>query len=179
MVTYLALGDFGWSVSMAISTAILWTDRTLYTETNCIVFRVLFQVFAGSSVFWTTCIAYYLWKALSAKQIDARRRTVFLSGAFSQHPSTSSSLDSTLMWTVFYLTSWLMPMVLALIPVLVPGWMTTDQFGICFPIPMIHFLFWFGPVAFAFFTTLVIYIANVIKSRLQQIKKTSRYNDTR
>jgi len=169
LVTFLAFGDFGWSVSVSISSALLWFNRNLYSPTFCVLFRVLFQVFAGSSVFWTACISYYLWKALSSKsELYQRRNSIYTNSGMVPSSRKNSFENSVPMWIAFYLVSCLFPISLALVPALVPGWMITDNMGICFPLPKIHFLLWFGPILLAFVTSLIFYCL-----MLQIVKRSS------
>jgi len=139
LVSFLAFGDFGSAILAAISASILLTFPEIYTLSVCIVLRALWQFFAASTVFFTSCISFYLCKVLYNLTSPVQRKI------------------SKIEWIVYTFISWGVPVLFVIITVATKS-VSQGDLGLCYPREPYHMFFWFFPNLFAYLIAVFTYI---------------------
>jgi len=159
LINYLALGDWGWSLTVCISHIILFTDTDIYTPNVCKTFRLFFQFFGGSTVFWTTCISVYLYKCVFHPPV-----TNNTSGNIIQ-TSDQQETQERKTFLIFHLISWGVPLIFVIILLWKKEIVQDHSLHLCFPTMWPHFTMWFLPICICFASCVIVYILLMFKLR--------------
>lgn len=154
LIVFLAIGDWGWSLSVVVTHIILLSNRSVYDFDVCIFFRLLFQFFGGSTVFWTTCISIYLYKC------------VFYATPNPSNNNSSTNIRLTqdkLLMVIFHVLSWGIPLIFCIILIFTHQMEQDKATKLCFPLPGPHFYMWFLPIVICFIVSVIVYIRLMIR----------------
>jgi len=135
----LAIADFGWGLTVILTYLILLINTNAYGFGVCVLFRALFQLFAGASVFWTFCISVFLYVRFLWPQ-----------------------LESIYLWIAFHLFSWGIPLLFIII-LAAGGWFSSSALKICYPVEPYHTYFWFVPITGVFVCTFIVYLFLILR----------------
>lgn len=147
LVAWLAFADYLVSLNNIIKTSIIYADPDWYVWPLCVSMRVYFQLTAGATCGYTTCIAFFLWRSLWFHKTRVRRWE----------------------WALFHGLSWGIPLVCVV--GLVSGDLLTQSpnLYLCFPKKPWHIILWFAPVLASFGLNLLFYL--LIIYRIRKIKR--------
>jgi len=152
LVIFLALGDFGWSVTVVMNNILLLKYGSV-NDTLCYFFRGAFQFFAGSTVLWTLWIAFYLYV------------TVFRTKSITASEKEKEQKQDTVMMVIFHITAWGEPLAILVYCYSAKIFARSgDGIGLCYPnSTLIHFWSWFFPIILSFAVSVIVYTLLVAK----------------
>lgn len=75
LLACLAWTNYFWSVSVIVPTALSMGGSPL-DEVGCILFRGFFQIFSGSSMCWTLCVAIYMNMVSKKNKTFSRKKKI-------------------------------------------------------------------------------------------------------
>jgi len=151
LIIYLALADWGWALSVVISHIILLINSSIYTYKVCVFFRLLFQFFGGSTVFWTTCISFFLY------------RCVFSATYNSPNATPLRNTEDTILFFFFHVLSWGVPLIFCITLISTKNIIQEEQLLLCFPEEAPHFYMWFLPIIICFVSSVIVYTRLMFK----------------
>eukprot|EP01113_Clastostelium_recurvatum_P049686 TRINITY_DN9249_c1_g1_i3.p1 TRINITY_DN9249_c1_g1~~TRINITY_DN9249_c1_g1_i3.p1 ORF type:complete len:358 (-),score=51.56 TRINITY_DN9249_c1_g1_i3:44-1030(-) len=138
LVIYLALGDYFWAVSELVTFGLLLYNPDMFTWPVCVVMRVIFQFFASSTIFWTCCIAIFMFMNI-----------------FFYQKMTVEVFDKAMI--VFKIISWGIPAITCITVVAGKMLYQSHPMLLCEIREPFHFLVWFFPLMIVMAIAVVIY----------------------
>jgi len=150
MIVYLALGDWGWSLTVVVRNILL----LIYKESSyemCVGFRVMVQFFGGSTVFWTTCISFFLYRCVFSKE-SAKDSRVF-------------QVEQKILAACFHIISWGIPLAFCITLISRGDFSQEPVLKTCFPKEKPHFYMWFLPILVCFGVSVTVYAKLMLRLR--------------
>uniref|UniRef100_A0A6B2LDQ2 G-protein coupled receptors family 2 profile 2 domain-containing protein n=1 Tax=Arcella intermedia TaxID=1963864 RepID=A0A6B2LDQ2_9EUKA len=143
--------DYFWALVRLFT----FVSTILYPPMNtffiCILNRILFQIFAGSSICWAACISFYLYIVLRQEQDKGNQ--------WHSHGETFNRL-----WKYFCLFSLGLPVALAIVILSIPNSMEKISL-FCYPRPVYRGMLWFIPLFSIYIISIVIYFSLFFQHR--------------
>eukprot|EP01113_Clastostelium_recurvatum_P040038 TRINITY_DN6183_c0_g1_i2.p1 TRINITY_DN6183_c0_g1~~TRINITY_DN6183_c0_g1_i2.p1 ORF type:complete len:336 (-),score=29.44 TRINITY_DN6183_c0_g1_i2:77-1084(-) len=139
IVIFLAISDFGWAAVEVIAYSIIISRPELYTTKLCHLFRLLWQFFSGSSVFWTLCISIYLYYNISSLGQE------------------NGCVPSSVLNFIFHAISWGLPIIISLVVWRFDLFEDFPGLHICVLREPYHMILWSGPILLAMLFTAFTY----------------------
>jgi len=140
----LALSDYLWSITFILRYSVLLYDPYLSNKAMCITFRAIYQIFGGATIFWTACVALYVYVSIF------------------QEPQWLK--NHTNMWRFFHIWSWGVPTVFFLCTLAIPDslkyTLIDNQNQYCLnaePKALYNIIFWITPNFLTYVFTAVVY----------------------
>eukprot|EP01119_Soliformovum_irregulare_P026148 TRINITY_DN9894_c0_g1_i1.p1 TRINITY_DN9894_c0_g1~~TRINITY_DN9894_c0_g1_i1.p1 ORF type:complete len:333 (-),score=37.02 TRINITY_DN9894_c0_g1_i1:213-1184(-) len=135
-ITFIALGDYVASVGVIIPNVFALYFPDAFTYSWCVGLRFLWQLAMSSTVFWTTCTTWFIYRSLSVIRYRPRWLT----------------------WIGMALLCWGLPVLVCILLGALNAMDVAPLSGLCFPREPYHLILWFSPIIASYLATLLFYI---------------------
>jgi hypothetical protein len=149
LLAFLSLGDFLWAISNLIAIPLLELEKLNWEA--CIAARASYQFAAGTTVLWTCCISFFLWRSICC----------------------NDSKGTWLKWSCFQGLSWGLPLTGAILICIFNKEVIyrNTNVGLCFLRQTYQVFAWFLPILVAFCFNTLIYLTIFIKIKTSNLYK--------
>jgi len=164
LIMFLAVGDYGWSLSVAIHIALLFFNLSTSLDW-CVAFRVMFQFCAGTTVFWTACISFFLYFSVLSNDKNRKKSNTGDGKDNGAKANPYQDTASRTMSLVFHIICWGIPGISTGYIFFANEYVEDQDLHLCYPVAKWRWFMWFVPNIICFIASVVVYAGLLIKLR--------------